>query len=100
MASITITFTDAQGTNAYQHDFTDAALDRIVTAMRSVYGTYDDVQGSPTFGQLIPLSKSLARKTAVRGVVSGWKDLARRFDEETAAAAAKAAVAPIDSTEV
>lgn len=86
MASIIISFVDTSGTNSYQFDISDAAMDRIITAGRTLYPNPD---GTPN-------SKNGARRLMSRTVVSGWKESARSFE----GVAAASAIPPIDTTEV
>lgn len=100
--SISITWYDAQAntTDTYTHELSDANYDRILTYFRNQYAQPDPLLEPSPANPLIPASKNKARKSITRDTIQTWKDLARNAEIQAAVTSAAANVAPIDSVEV
>jgi hypothetical protein len=100
--SISITWVDADAntTDTYTHDLSQANYLRVLDYFRDLYKgpDPDSVEEAPP---IIPASKNKARKLSTKDTIQNWKDLARGREVRLAEAAALAnvAVPPLDSTE-
>ena len=70
MATITVSFEDANGSTFYQHSLSDASLDRIIDAHRTIYPNADGTRNS----------KNGAKKAMVRATVGEWKSATKAFE--------------------
>lgn len=95
-SSITVTWYNegANTTHTYVHEMSDANMERIIEAGRTIYGIAN------TQSMLIePVNKNRSRRLMTREAIRSWKERARAHEIAVAQANVMANIAEIDTNE-